>query len=252
MPGAGRTAERRGAAEGEGGAEGCGAGDPVWGRGPGCGRLVLEYGWGWRPAGAVWLGDSVCGVPHVGVADTQNEAQPLLAEHYYARKALQPYAQLTEKPLSNLLDTPIDAIIMGDRGNIDDATRQRLVDWIDKGGVLIRFAGPRLAAQEGALTPVALRPTSRSLGSSLSWETPQKVADFPAGSPFFGIPRPADAAVRQQVLAQPSSELESLTWAKLETGTPLVTAKRMGRGEALLFPCTAEPSRSHLAQTRRL
>ena len=62
---------------------------------------------------------------------------------------------------------------MGDRGVIDDATKTRLVEWIDKGGVLIRFAGPRLAAQEGALTPVALRPTSRSLGSSLSWETPQ-------------------------------------------------------------------------------
>ena len=54
----------------------------------------------------------------------------------------------------------------------------RLTAWIEKGGVLIRFAGPRLAAQEGALTPVTLRPTSRSLGSSLSWETPQRIADY--------------------------------------------------------------------------
>jgi hypothetical protein len=200
-------------------------------------------------AGGVWLWDDTARRPHVGLADTQNEAQPLLAEHYYARKALQPYAQLTEKPLANLLDTPIDAIIMGDRGTIDDATKTRLVDWIDKGGVLIRFAGPRLAAQEGALTPVALRPTSRSLGSSLSWETPQKVADFPASSPFFGIPKPVDAAVRQQVLAQPSAELESQTWAKLEDGTPLVTAKRMGRGELILFHVTADPDWSDLPYT---
>lgn len=200
-------------------------------------------------AGGVWLWDDTARRPHVGLADTRDEAQPLLSEHYYARKALQPYAQLTEKRLSDLLDSPIDAIIMGDRGVIDQATQDRLVAWIEKGGVLIRFAGPRLAAQEGALTPVTLRPTSRSLGSSLSWETPQRIADFPPSSPFFGIPRPTDTAVRQQVLAQPSSELESLTWAKLEDGTPLVTARRMGRGELILFHVTADPDWSDLPFT---
>ena len=200
-------------------------------------------------AGGVWLWDDTARRPHVGLADTRDEAQPLLSEHYYARKALQPYAQLTEKRLGDLLDAPIDAIIMGDRGVIDDALRERLTAWIEKGGVLIRFAGPRLAAQEGALTPVTLRPTSRSLGSSLSWETPQRIADFPATSPFTGIPRPTDTAVRQQVLAQPSSELESLTWAKLEDGTPLVTARRMGRGELILFHVTADPDWSDLPYT---
>lgn len=200
-------------------------------------------------AGGVWLWDDTARRPHVGLADTRDEAQPLLSEHYYARKALQPYAQLTEKRLPDLLDSPIDAIIMGDRGTIDDATEKRLVDWIEKGGVLIRFAGPRLAAQEGALTPVELRPTSRSLGSSLSWETPQRIRDFPANSPFVGIPKPTDTAVRQQVLAQPSSELESLTWASLEDGTPLVTARRMGRGELILFHVTADPDWSDLPLT---
>jgi len=200
-------------------------------------------------AGGVWLWDDTARRPHVGLADTRDEAQPLLSEHYYARKALQPYAQLTEKRLADLLDSPIDAIIMGDRGVIDDATRDRLLAWIEKGGVLIRFAGPRLAAQEGALTPVVLRPTSRSLGSSLSWETPQRIADFPARSPFFGIPRPTDAAIRQQVLAQPSSELESQTWASLADGTPLVTARRIGRGELILFHVTADPDWSDLPLT---
>ena len=54
-------------------------------------------------AGAVWLWDDTARRPHVGLADTRDEAQPLLSEHYYVRKALQPYAQLTEKKLANLL-----------------------------------------------------------------------------------------------------------------------------------------------------
>jgi hypothetical protein len=200
-------------------------------------------------AGAVWLWDDTARRPHVGLSDARDEAQPLLSEHYYVRKALQPYAQLTEKKLSDLLDTPIDAIIMGDRGVIDEADLDRLTKWINEGGVLIRFAGPRLAAQNDPLTPTALRPTSRALGSSLSWETPQKVMEFATNSPFFGIPRPSDAVVRQQVLAQPSAELDSLTWARLEDGTPLVTAKRMGRGELILFHVTADPDWSDLPYT---
>lgn len=200
-------------------------------------------------AGAVWLWDDTARRPHVGLADTRDEAQPLLSEHYYARKALQPYAQLTEKKLSDLLDAPIDSIIMGDRGSIDEATAQRLTDWMEKGGVLIRFAGPRLAAQEDPLSPVTLRPTSRALGSAMSWETPQRVAEFPATSPFAGIPRPVDAAVRQQVLAQPSAELDSLTWARLQDGTPLVTARRVGQGQLILFHVTADPDWSDLPFT---
>ena len=203
-------------------------------------------------AGAVWLWDDTARRPHVGLADTRDEAQPLLSEHYYARKALQPYAQLTEKKLSDLLDSPIDAIIMGDRGNIDEATATRLTEWMEKGGVLIRFAGPRLAAQEGPLSPVTLRPTSRALGSAMSWETPQRIAEFPASSPFVGIPRPADVAVRQQVLAQPSAELDSLTWARLEDGTPLVTARRVGQGQIILFHVTADPDWSDLPFTGRI
>jgi hypothetical protein len=200
-------------------------------------------------AGAVWLWDDTARRPHVGLADTRDEAQPLLSEHYYVRKALQPYAQLTEKKLSNLLDAPIDAIIMGDRGTISEADSDRLTEWIENGGVLIRFAGPRLAAQNDPLTPTDLRPTSRSLGSSLSWETPQRIAEFTTSSPFFGIPKPTDAVVRQQVLAQPSAELDSLTWARLEDGTPLVTASRMGRGELILFHVTADPDWSDLPYT---
>lgn len=200
-------------------------------------------------AGGVWLWDDTARRPHVGLADARDEAQPLLSEHYYVRKALQPYAQLTEKKLSDLLDSPIDAIILGDRGTIEESLRDKLNAWIEKGGVLIRFAGPRLAAQDDSFTPVPLRPTSRSLGSSLSWETPQRIAQFDNNSPFVGIPRPTDTAVRQQVLANPSADLESMTWARLEDGTPLVTARRIGRGELILFHVTADPDWSDLPYT---
>jgi hypothetical protein len=133
-------------------------------------------------AGGVWLWDDTARRPHVGLADTRDEAQPLLSEHYYVRKALQPYAQLTEKKLPDLLDSPIDAIVLGDRGTIEEGTRAKLTEWIEKGGVLIRFAGPRLAAQDDRL------------------HTGAAAADFTlAGIVAVVGDAAADCAVRQQL-----------------------------------------------------
>lgn len=200
-------------------------------------------------AGATWLWDDAARRPHVGLADARDEAQPLLSEYYYVRKALQPYAQLTEKPLGELINASVDAIVLGDRGAIAEGDTEAVDKWIENGGVLIRFAGPHLAAKSDGLLPVPLRPTSRALGGAMAWESPQKIADFTPDSPFFGIPKPTDAVVRQQVLAQPSAELESLTWARLADGTPLVTASRKGKGELILFHVTADPDWSDLPYT---
>ncbi len=204
---------------------------------------------GAQSAGAVWMWDDAARRPHVGLADAGSEAQPLLSEHYYVRKALQPYNQLSEQPLDELIEAKVDAIVLGDRGSISEEDSETLLDWIDAGGVLIRFAGPRLAAQADDLIPAPLRPTSRALGGSLAWETPQRLAAFDTTSPYFGIPLPKDTVVRQQVLAQPSADLPGLTWARLEDGTPLVTAAPIGRGQLVLFHVTADPDWSDLPYT---
>ncbi len=71
-------------------------------------------------------------------------------------------------------------------GPIHDA----VADFVDRGGVLIRFAGARLAAGDDDLIPVALRKGGRTLGGALSWETPKHIAPFEAPSPFVGLTAP--------------------------------------------------------------
>ncbi len=72
--------------------------------------------------------------------------------------------------------------------------------------MLVRFAGPRLAAATDALVPVALRQGDRVLGGSLSWQTPQPLASFSPNSPFAGLPVPDDVLVKRQVLAEPDGD----------------------------------------------
>jgi hypothetical protein len=127
-----------------------------------------------------------------------------------------------------------------------------LLDWLEKGGLLLRFAGPRLAASdvsrdsEDPLMPVRLREGGRSVGGAMSWGEPKALAPFPEGSPFHGLAVPADVTVSSQVLAQPDPDLADRTIAALVDGTPLVTRKAVGQGQVVLVHVTANAEWSTL------
>src|SRR5262249_60219987 len=73
----------------------------------------------------------------------------------------------------------------------------RLKTWIDNGGVLVRFAGPKLAQNGQNLLPVRLRGGDRQLGGAMSWSRPAKLAPFTADSPFAGLAVPNDVLVQR-------------------------------------------------------
>jgi hypothetical protein len=91
-----------------------------------------------------------------------------------------------------------------------------------------------------------LRTGGRYLGGALAWAEPQHLAAFGSSSPFNGLPIAPDVTVSRQVLAEPSVELSDRSWARLQDGTPLVTAARHGNGWIVLFHITASPAWSTL------
>ncbi|MEM8616531.1 MAG: DUF4159 domain-containing protein [Pseudomonadota bacterium] len=200
--------------------------------------------------GTVWLWDSTDRARRVGLVSGDSTAQPLLSDLHYVRKALEPFATLTEGDLRPLVEADPDAIIVTDIGQIDAETEAALSEWIEGGGALIRFAGPRLASSSDTLVPTPLRRASRAIGGALTWETPQPLAAFSDASPFAGLSVPRDALIRRQVLARPGPELSQRTWARLADGSPLVTADRRGEGSLILFHITAGPDWSDLPYSR--
>ena len=209
---------------------------------------------GERSAGAVQLLDKrwrrrTVGIVSGGDAD---RAQPLLGANYYLQRALNPFAdvRLAEgvapaEAIKRYLDQRVPMMILADVGNVGDQS-QPLTKWIEDGGVLVRFAGPHLAASDDKLVPVKLRRGGRILGGTLSWDNPQPLAGFSRTGPFGGMPVPADVTVTRQVLAEPDADLQGRTWATLGDGTPLVTAQRRGKGLIVLFHVTADPRWSNL------
>jgi len=201
-------------------------------------------------AGGIVLLDDGAGAKPIGVITDNATAarQPLLGELYYVERALQPANELRVGTVSTLVKQPLSVMVLPDSSKISDGERATLAAWIEKGGMLIRFAGDRLAlAADDNLLPVRLRQGDRVLGGALSWSKPAALAAFPAASPFVGLEIPKDVTVGRQVLAQPDIDLGNKTWARLSDGTPLVTGTKRGDGYIVLFHVSANSSWSNLA-----
>jgi hypothetical protein len=210
---------------------------------------------GERSAGAVQLLDKRWRRRTVGIVSgsTSDTAQPLLASTYYLSRALNPFADVRLADVAapadavrRFIEQSVPMIMLADVGNMSGEVHDRLAAWIEDGGMLVRFAGPRLAASDDDLVPVKLRRGGRTLGGSLSWDQPQPLAAFSKDGPFGTMPVPTDVNVTRQVLAEPEAGLVDRTWATLADGTPLVTAEKRGKGMIVLFHVTADTRWSDL------
>ena len=198
-------------------------------------------------AGATRLLPAGSGRALVGLIDQGSSSQPLLSELHYVDRAIQPFATARRGGVRQLIDQGAQALVLPDASRLAAPERDAIDQWLGKGGLLVRFAGPRLANDADEPLPVRLRPGSRTLGGALAWEKPQGIQAFAQDSPFFGLTPPADVAVRRQVLAEPASEREARVWARLTDGASVVTAAPRGKGLVVLFHVTAGPEWSDLA-----
>lgn len=211
---------------------------------------------GEKSAGAVSLLDARSQWQRVALisGEEREEAQPLLAPLYYIDKALRPFAELVEPRGSNLaagiqdsLSQNATVLMLADIGTLSGDVKQQVDDWVKRGGVLVRFAGPRLEDGGDELLPAPLRVGGRTLGGALSWSTPQPLAAFEESSLFSGLDVPTEVTINRQVLADPAQlGPDTMVWARLQDGTPLVTAKKRGDGQIILFHVTANSNWSNL------
>ncbi|UYV39650.1 DUF4159 domain-containing protein [Rhodobacteraceae bacterium D3-12] len=180
------------------------------------------------------------------------EGLELLSPLHYLRQAFAPSAELIEGSLLDVLPANPDVIVLADIAKLTAAEDAALLEWAEAGGMVLRFAGPRIAASEisrrteDPLMPVRLRAGGRTVGGAMSWGAPKTLAPFDKDSPFFGLSVPEEVRITAQVLAQPDPTLADRVIATLSDGTPLVTRKKIGQGQVVLFHVTANAEWSSL------
>ncbi len=209
-------------------------------------RLDLD---GEASAGAVVLLDERWRRRPVGlISEKPLDSDPsLLSESFYLDRALRPYSDVRYGDIPTLMRASRAVIVVPDEVAINPADRGALTEWVENGGLLLRFAGPRIARDvTDDLTPVRLRRGGRALGGALLWSKPARLAGFSGESPFSGLEIPKDVTISRQVLAEPSLDLTDKTWARLTDGTPLVTTERRGKGRIELIHTTAHTNWTNL------
>ncbi len=209
---------------------------------------------GIRSAGAVVLTDDALRRREIALisGSDDREGLSLLSPLHYLRQALEPVADLIDGSLSDVLLANPDVIVLADVATLPEGQAREVERWVEEGGLLLRFAGPRLAASdvgrgdEAPLMPVRLRAGGRSVGGAMSWGEPKALRTFSEGSPFYGLAVSPEVRVNAQVMAQPDPTLAERTIASLTDGTPLVTRNRIGQGQVVLFHVTANAEWSSL------
>jgi len=209
---------------------------------------------GVRSAGAISLTDDALRRREVALIAGRDEREELelLSPLHYLQNALAPTAELIDGTLDEVLLANPDVIVLADVARVTGPQSAALVEWVERGGLLLRFAGPRLAASDvgvsadDPLLPVRLRAGGRTVGGAMSWGEPKGLSPFPDGSPFEGLEIPEEVRVNAQVLAQPGPDLARRTIAALADGTPLVTRGERGEGRVVLFHVTANADWSTL------
>ncbi|MDO6726910.1 DUF4159 domain-containing protein [Cognatishimia sp. 1_MG-2023] len=205
-------------------------------------------------AGATYLTDDSIRRREIAIVTsrTDREGLELLSPSHYLRQALVETAEVIEGSIPDVLPANPDVIILPDVATLAPAEQNAVVEWAEAGGLLLRFAGPQLAAsdlsrsEEHPLMPVRLRAGGRTVGGAMSWGEPKALAPFGDDGPFAGLTIPDDLRVTAQVVAQPDPNLAERVLAELSDGTPLVTRKAIGQGQVVLFHVTANAEWSGL------
>ncbi len=153
---------------------------------------------GENSAGGILLLDSGARRRRVGLVAGGGPEQTFLSPMHYLRDALLPFADLREAkpgdadPIGHLLDDGVDVLILADANVAAPELRQRLDAFLQSGGTILRFAGPRLAAGGDDFFPVELRARRTHARRRAVLGSPQALGAVRRGQPVL---RP-DAAGR--------------------------------------------------------
>jgi Domain of unknown function (DUF4159)/Aerotolerance regulator N-terminal len=207
-----------------------------------------------RSAGGTFLLDAFDRRVRTGLVAARQDDQPLLSDAHYLEEALRPYADITRGDIERLATSGLDVILLPDAAALPAREEKALETFIDKGGILVRFAGPRLVSAGQSITlPAAIDPTPRAVRGALAWENAGAIGAFERTGPFAGLTIPAEARINQIAVFAPEGSATASTgpkpqiWARLSDTTPLVSAASLGRGWRVLFHTTAGPAWSDVA-----
>ena len=203
---------------------------------------------GQNHAGAKYYFDDFSKKKNIAIL-TNNEfynQSPLLSPIYYIKKSLHPKHTIKIEKIENIINQDYSTIIIPGKIKIPNELNDRLNKWLLEGGTLIRFAEEGMVGKYSSFLPYQETYSRiRYIDSQLTINNKLIISAFEKDSIFYGIEIPRDINFNKQLIFEVNSEQVNIL-AKLNDNTPLVSMKKFGDGEIILFHIGANNDWSNL------
>ncbi|MEC8100338.1 MAG: DUF4159 domain-containing protein, partial [Pseudomonadota bacterium] len=171
---------------------------------------------------------------------------PLLSPIYYLKKSLDAKHNIKIEKIDNIINQNYSTIIIPETVEIPKEFDKKLIDWLTGGGTLIRFSGDKLVEKESSFLPHQnTLGRLRNIEGQLTINNKLFISEFKKDSIFFGLQVPQDIAIKKQLIFNTNPKQVKVL-AKLNDNTPLVSIKKIGEGEIILFHIGANNDWSNL------
>ena len=148
--------------------------------------------------------------------------------------------------VSKILENKVSVIFLPSNKKISESEMLKLKDWVNKGGILIRFSDKNMIENsdiflDGNKSFIYIR----NMGKDLSIQNKISIQNFDTNSLFSSLTIPKDLEfTKQLILDNLNSEIKTL--ASLEDQSPLISMKNVGEGKVILFHVTSNNEWSNL------
>ena len=172
--------------------------------------------------------------------------KPLLSPIYYLKKVLSNTHINFVGSVSKILENKVSVIFLPSYNTISESEMLKLKDWVNKGGILIRFSDKSMIESrdiflDGNKSFIYIR----NMGKDLSIQNKISIQNFDKNSLFSSLTIPKDLEfTKQLILDNLNSEIKIL--ASLQDQSPLISMKNVGKGKVILFHVTSNNEWSNL------
>ena len=113
--------------------------------------------------------------------------------------------------------------------------KEKIFEWIDKGGTLIRFPDKNIIKQKDLyFDGKAYYQSLRNIATDFSIQNKLTMSPFKENTIFSNLKVPKDLTFEKQLILD-NYDSDILVLASLEDQSPLITMKYVGKGKVILF-----------------
>ncbi len=197
-------------------------------------------------AGAIFLTENYGAKPSIGIVKDKGQDAGLLSDAHFLNAAASLENIVKSGSVTELIKAGADILVIGDSAGFSNSETALLKTFMENGGTIIRFLGPKsLAKPEDEILTGALKAPEHNLIGQIG---PNKIniEPFSKDSIFSGLEIPANVLVEKSVLLEEAHNQTQIL-AKLSDGAPLISQENFGKGKLFVIHTSATPIWSQMS-----